>query len=85
MNQAVSFADTYLRDQSPSIMLDDGMLALQWRGVNHGVLLVFSGDGTATYSIKRPGGQYATSGVEFQLAGEMPMDVREAIDSLENI
>lgn len=46
-------------------------------------MLVFTGDGTANYSIKVPGGQYATGGREFKLSSGLPDDARQAIRQIE--
>jgi hypothetical protein len=64
------------------LVSDDGVLTLQWRRENRGVMVIFTGDHTATYSVKEPGGYYASNGQEFDLAGALPVDLRRAIDSL---
>ena len=57
VSDAAAIALREFPDAHPNIELtDEGVLTLQWQGRNGGVILVFTGDATATYSIKEPGG-----------------------------
>jgi hypothetical protein len=82
VNDAIKFVDFNLPGREPLVMLsDDGVLSLQWRLGNWGVLLVFTGDGTGTYSIKQPGGSYAIGAKDFSLEHGLVEEVRAAIDA----
>jgi hypothetical protein len=61
---------------------DDGIVMLQWRSADRGVLLIFTADGTASYSIKRAGGLYSTNREEFPLSDDLPVTVRSEIDTI---
>jgi len=82
VNDAIRFVDFNLPGGEPLVMLsDDGVLSLQWRFGNLGVMLVFTGDGTGTYSIKQPGGSYAIGAKDFRLEDGLAEEVRAAIDA----
>jgi hypothetical protein len=82
-DEARAFANRELSADTPRVMIaDDGTVMLQWRDTDRGVLLVFTGDGTASYSIKRAGGLYATSREEFSLKDQLPPRVRSAINDI---
>lgn len=80
VNDAIAFVDFNLPEGTPIVMLsDDGVLTLQWRLDDCGVMIVFTGDGTGTYSIKEPGGYYAVGAKEFNLAEGLDEQIRTAI------
>ncbi len=82
VNDAIGFVDFNLPGGKPLVMLsDDGVLSVQWRLGHLGVMLVFTGDGTGTYSIKRPGGSYAVGAKDFRLEDGLADEVRAAIDA----
>ena len=82
-DEAGAFATRELSTDSPRVMIaDDGTVMLQWRNADRGVLLLFTGDGTASYSIKHAGGLYATNRAEFSLKDRLPAKVRSAIDEV---
>jgi hypothetical protein len=82
VNDAIRFVDFSLPRGEPLVMLsDDGVLSLQWRLGNRGVMLVFTGDGTGTYSIKEPEGSYAVGAKDFRLEDGLIEEVKAAIDS----
>jgi hypothetical protein len=81
---AAEFARREFPNSSPHIELsDDGVLTLQWVAPEKGLILVFTGDGTATHSIKTPGRFYATSGKEFELSTGLPVEVRDALREID--
>jgi hypothetical protein len=83
IDDALAFVERRLPDVDSMVRLsNDGVLTLQWRDATHGVALHFTGDGRGIYSIKEPGGQYATNGEEFDLADGVPQAVREAISAI---
>jgi hypothetical protein len=82
VNDAIRFVDFNLPGGEPLVMLsDDGVLSLQWRLGDRGVMLVFTGDATGTYSIKEPGGFYATGAEDFPLERGLVEKVRAAMDN----
>ena len=84
VNDAIKFVDFNLPGGEPLVMLsDDGVLSLQWRRGERGVMLLFPGDGTGTYSIKEPGGSYAIGARDFPLEAGLVEEVRAAIDTRE--
>jgi hypothetical protein len=83
VDEACAFVERELPNYSPTVMLsDDGVVMLQWRSPDTGVLLIFTGDGTGSFSIKKPGGRYSEGTEEFSIAGAIPVDARAAIDSI---
>jgi hypothetical protein len=64
-------------------LAEDGVLTLQWQSESKGLIIVFTGDGTATYSVKELGGRYATNGTEFELKAGLPAGARAAIEEIE--
>jgi hypothetical protein len=86
VNDAIAFVDFNLPKGKPLVMLsDDGVLTLQWRLGGRGVIIVFTGDGTGTYSIKEPGGYYAVGAKEFNLVEGLDEQVRTAIDNTQTV
>jgi hypothetical protein len=83
VDDACAFANREIPEQKPLVMVsDDGLVMLQWRNENSGVLLIFTGDGTGNYSIKCPGGSYTANNVEFLLADGLPAVVRSEIERI---
>jgi hypothetical protein len=73
---AKRFVNAYLPDAEPSILWsDDGLLTLQWRKDRRGLIVIFPGDNTATYSIKEPGGFYSANGREFPVTAGLPAEI----------
>jgi hypothetical protein len=80
---AAQFARTALPDSDPEKELtDEGILTLQWKKDQSGLILVFTGDGTGTYSVKQPGSWYAASAEEFQLTDGLPPPAQKALDEI---
>jgi hypothetical protein len=83
IDDAWAFANRELSEENPFVMVsDDGLVMLQWRDESSGVLLIFTGDGTGNYSIKRPGGSYTANNVEFSLSDGLPAVVRSEIERI---
>jgi hypothetical protein len=81
VGDACAFVERAIPNYRPSVMLsDDGAVLLQWRKADRGVLLIFTGDGTANFSLKEPGGRYTSGGDEFSIAGSVPTKIKAAID-----
>lgn len=71
------------KNWKPSVMIsDDGAVMLQSRKDDRGVLIILTGDGTASFSMKETGGQYQSPGQEFGLASGLPSDLVVAINQL---
>ena len=82
VNDAIKFVDFNLPEGEPLVMIsDDGVLSLQWRLGSRGVMLVFTGDDTGTYSIKNPGGSYAVGAKDFPLEDGLVDELRAVIDA----
>jgi hypothetical protein len=85
VGDARRFVAAHLPHAEPRVLLsDDGVLTLQWRKDDRGLIMIFSGDGTATFSIREPGGFYSTNGIEFHLSEGLPVAVTEFTDSLKS-
>jgi hypothetical protein len=81
VDDACAFVERAIPSYKPAVMLsDDGAVLLQWRKADLGVLLIFTGDGTANFSLKEPGGRYTSGGDEFSIADGLPTEVKAAID-----
>jgi hypothetical protein len=86
VNDAIAFVDYNLPEGTPIVMLsDDGVLTLQWRLDDRGVMIVFTGDGTGTYSIKEPAGYYAVGAKEFSLVEGLDEQIRAAIHNAQAV
>lgn len=59
---------------------DDGVINVHWRGKRRGVLIVFTGDGTATFSILKPSGSYTRNIREVSVSAAIPRDLLQAIN-----
>lgn len=82
--QATEYTRQWLCERRPHVSVsDDGTVTLQWRRGGRGVLLIFTGDNTACYSLKPPGGFYATNGASVPIGRELPDDVMAAIEEIE--
>ena len=85
VNDACVFVERELPDAAPSVMLsDDGVLMLQWRNADQGVLLIFTGDGTGSVSIKLRGGIYSVPGDDFSIDDKLPASAQDAIAGIVN-
>lgn len=83
ITEAAAFADHYLPDTVASVHLsDDGVVTLQWRAPDRGVLVAFMGDGTGVLSVKVPGGNYASAGREIDLSKGLPAAALAAIEEI---
>lgn len=77
---ARAFANREIPEEKPLVMVsDDGLVMLQWRDESSGVLLIFTGDGTGSYSVKPSGGSYTANNLEFSLADGLPAIVKSEI------
>lgn len=84
VSEGAAIARREFPDARPYIALtEEGILTLQWQSPGKGLMLVFTGDGTATYSIKELGGWYTTDAREFALDSGLPSEVRTAIREIE--
>ncbi len=80
VSDAAAIARREFPNSTPSVELtEEGVLTLQWQTPRKGLMVVFVGDGTATYSIREPGGWYSASPKEFSLNAEMPHELHAAI------
>lgn len=81
VEDACAFVSREIPDETPIVMVsDDGVVMLQWRRSDSGVLLAFSGDGTVTVSVKRPGGMYSSNPQNIPIAYHLPDEARAAIE-----
>lgn len=60
---------------------EEGLLSLEWKSDRGGVLLVFSGDGEASYSAKEAGELYVSI-AHFGVDSGLPAKARDALDGL---
>jgi hypothetical protein len=69
---------------APTIWIsDEGILAVQWEAESNGVLLVFTGDGTFTATIRDGlGRRYTTGAEEFEVSAGFSASLLEAIREL---
>jgi hypothetical protein len=82
--QAVAFSRRVLSGRHPLIdMSEDGVLTLQWRQRDRGVLLIFTGDSTVGCSMRRPGSPYSADNVTIGVEESLPSDLTLAIDQIE--
>lgn len=57
----------------PNVMFSsDGILTLQWQRGEHGVALIFAGDGVACVAFRRPGQFYAENGIDVEISEDLP-------------
>lgn len=70
------------RQPSAIIISDEGFLTLQWVKGDRGLLLVFSGDREATYSVRLPNARYSDNVCEFKLS-DIPQQLRNELDLIE--
>jgi hypothetical protein len=83
VRESCAFVSREIPNETPVTMIfDDGVVVLQWRKGDAGALLIFPGDGTATLSVKSPGGQYAPDEKEFSVSDSLPGSVRLIIEGL---
>ena len=67
----------------PRIMFsDDGILTLQWQRGEHGVALIFAGDGLASIAFRRPGQFYAENGIDVSISDELPPAFKTALATI---
>jgi hypothetical protein len=65
---------------SPRVMFsDDGTLTIQWQRGDHGVALIFAGDGLASVVFRRPGQLYAENGIEVPVSDPLPAEFLEVL------
>lgn len=85
-SQAINFALAELPAELEALvnLSEDGVLTLQMRSPNKGILVMFTGDEVATYAVKSLGGHYATNIKEFDVAKGPPRNLRKAIDLVIN-
>jgi hypothetical protein len=80
ISDAVEFVQRELPDGRPRVQLtEDGVITLQWRNEDVGVLMVFAGGGTVTYSIRTPGTSYASGARELSLQSPLPDELLRVI------
>jgi hypothetical protein len=76
VEQALHFVETNHIELLPNIdMAEDGIISLEWISAQSSTLLVFSGDGTASYSHKKDGGFYSGGISEFILSEAAPPEL----------
>jgi hypothetical protein len=72
----------YLRGSPQVTFSDDGILGLQWQTDNHGVAIIFAGDGIASIAFKRPGQFYAENGLEVAVSEDFPDEFNKALEKI---
>jgi hypothetical protein len=83
-DDALGFAEREIPFAKPAVdVCEDGVVILQWRRADAGVMLVFIGDGTLAYSVKTAGGTYGASVRELPIASTLPETLRAAIEQLD--
>jgi hypothetical protein len=79
-NDAVEIVRRNKIGGSPLVMFsDDGVLALQWQRGEHGVAMVFAGDGLVSIGFRRPGQLYAQNGIEIRIMDSLPTTFTDAL------
>ena len=82
-DQAVTLLDSCRLLGRPEVEVsDDGMVSMEWQKDERGVLLVFAGDGTASYSSRGPDGFYSSRIIEFEVGTSLPEGAAGAIAAL---
>lgn len=82
---AKRFANDRLGIEKPAVSVsEEGAIVLRWQVSDRGVMMVFVGDGTSTYSIKGSGEFFAANAQEFCLTAGPPEDLMSEIKSLSN-
>jgi hypothetical protein len=72
-------------DANPKISLsDEGLVTLRWRRDDYGLLLVFAGDGLATYSIRPSGTQFSHQAKDISVQDRLPKEFLSALHCLKN-
>jgi hypothetical protein len=83
-DEAVGFADREIPFARPAVdVSEDGVVTLQWRGGDSGVMLVFIGDGTLAYSVKNADSTYGAGVRELPITNVLPKTLRAAIEQLD--
>lgn len=78
--QALNFVKINKISAVPAVdMSEDGVLSLEWGSDLKSILLVFYGDGTAFYSLKKNDGFYSGSISEFSLSDTPPIELIQAL------
>lgn len=84
VRDAIQFVGQLRSRQRPRLEItEDGAVVIHWQSDRTGLLAILVGDGTVTYSIKRPGTTYAVSGVEIDLSQTIPEEIGMAIADIE--
>lgn len=82
LKDALSLSASIRNCGNPSVFLsEEGNIGVQWRSVDRGLLIIFAGDGLATYSQKENGSHYSNNIVEFDPTSGVSDEVRNAIDA----
>jgi hypothetical protein len=83
VRQAMEFVCRQIPDGRPMVSVtDSGRVVLHWRGSDVGLLLIFTDEQVAYYSIKRAGGFFGTHEVSFCLDMPLPQEARAVLKSL---
>lgn len=79
--ESVNFIHRYRPGLPPTVDIsDEGMVTLEWNNRSAGLMLVFSGDGIASYATKDSNGFYGPAITEFLLSNGLPVDLETAIE-----
>lgn len=82
-DDAVRLLDQYrLPGEAMVEINDDGILSIEWHRKGCGVLLVFSGDNTASYSRRDASGFYSSHMIEFSVGHGLPDGAQAMIQGL---
>ncbi len=68
-----------LNGQPLVMFADDGILTLQWQRGDHGLALIFAGDGEVSIAFKKPRQLYAQNGIEVKITEELPASFHYAM------
>ncbi len=60
---------------------EEGLLSLEWKSDETCLLLIFSGDGDASYSLKCPEALYVTM-IDFKTSGRLPKEIANLLVSM---
>lgn len=88
--RAINEAAAFLEDQLPGThatvaLSDDGVVTVKWQRDGRGALLIFSGDGTGTFSVSDNGSLYGMNYQDFDLRHGLPETARRAITELADL
>jgi hypothetical protein len=77
---AIELVQLWNLEAEPHVMFsDDGILTLQWQHGEHGVALIFAGDGMASIAFRKPWQFYAENGIEVAISDDIPRQFTDAL------